>query len=381
MTSTDPAPALAGEHIPLVDLAAQYRVIGAEIDAAIQRVVGRNDFIMGAAVGEFESAFGAYCGVPHAIAVSSGTDALFLALRALGLAQGDEVIVPSMTFTATAEPVVNAGGRPIFVDVKHDDLQIDPASVARAITPRTRGIIPVHLYGMASDLDALTAIAKEHGLWILEDAAQAHGATWHGKRVGNFGVAACFSFYPGKNLGAFGDAGMIVTSDPGLAGHMRMLRDHGRTTKYEHEIVGYGARMDTLQAAILNAKLAHLDEWTAARQAAAELYDELLGNGLERVGANRRDGAVHHLYVVRVPAARRDSILKRLQADQIGAGIHYPIPLHQQPAYEHLGLGGQSLPEAELAGQEIISLPLYPEITPAQQKRVVASLMHALAEV
>jgi len=250
--------------------------------------------------------------------------------------------------------------------------------VERAITPRTRGIIPVHLHGMAADLDALGQIAAKHGLWILEDAAQAHGTLWRDRRVGGFGAAACFSFYPGKNLGAFGDAGMVVTNDPALARQVRMLRDHGRTSKYEHDIVGYGARMDTLQAAVLLAKLAHLDDWNAARQAAARRYDALIGDRLERIGSERRAGAVHHIYAVRLPADQRDRVLQELQAQRIGVGIHYPIPLHRQPAYQYLGVADLELPESERAGAEMLSLPLYPEITPQQQERVVDALLASL---
>jgi dTDP-4-amino-4,6-dideoxygalactose transaminase len=365
--------------VPLVDLAAQYAAIGHEVDSALRRVIEKGDFILGKAVGEFEAAFASYTGVPHAIGVGSGTDALFLALLALNLRPGDEVIVPGMTFVATAEPVIYCGARPVFVDVRPDNLLIDPAAVEAAITPRTRGILPVHLYGMPADMDALGEIAKRHGLWVLEDACQAHGATWRGRRVGTFGAAACFSFYPGKNLGAYGDGGMIVTSDAELAGRLRLLRDHGSRAKYEHALVGYCSRLDTLQAAVLGAKLPHLDSWNAGRAKAAARYDARIGDRLERVGLAEREQSVHHIYAVRIPDGRRDRVRDRLVAHGVGVGVHYPTPVHRQPAFVELGYGDVSLPVAEQAGNELLSLPLFPEITELQQRYVVEQLFDALA--
>jgi dTDP-4-amino-4,6-dideoxygalactose transaminase len=365
-------------RVPLVDLSAQYASIGDEINAAMQRVVERGDFILGAAVTEFEAAFGSYCGASYAVGVGSGTDALFLALQALNLGPQDEVIVPAMTFVATAEPIVYCGARPVFVDVKPDTLLIDPAAVEAAITPRTRGILPVHLYGMSADMDALGEIAQRHGLWLLEDAAQAVGATWRGRRVGTFGTAACFSFYPSKNLGAYGDAGMVVTSDAEIARRLRLLRDHGSQSKYSHAVVGYCSRLDTLQAAVLGAKLPHLDAWNAARLSAARRYDRLIGDRFERVGFGYRDEAVHHIYAVRIPDGWRDGVLEQLQARGVGAGVHYPAPAHRQPAFAALGYGEGSLPVAEQASAEVLSLPLFAEITPAQQDHVVTELFAAL---
>jgi len=366
-------------RVPLVDLSAQYATIRDEIDPALQRVLDKGDFILGGAVAEFEAAFANYCNVPFAVGVGSGTDALFLALHALELGPQDEVIVPGMTFVATAAPVIYCGARPVFVDVLPDTLSIDPVAVEAAITPRTRGILPVHLYGMAADMDALGAIAQRHGLWVLEDAAQAHGATFHGQPVGTFGVAACFSFYPGKNLGAYGDAGMVVTSNADLASHLRLLRDHGSRSKYEHAVVGYCSRLDTLQAAVLGVKLRHLDDWTASRRAAAKRYDSLIGDRLERIGSGYRDEAVHHIYAVRVPDGRRDRVRDRLQSQGIGVGVHYPTPVHLQPAFANLTSSTVSLPVAERASRELLSLPLYPEITPSQQEYVVTELFATLA--
>lgn len=367
--------------IPLVDLRAQRAEIGTEVNVAVQRVLDACDFTLGSAVDELETAFARYSGVPYGVGVGSGTDALVLTLRALGVGPGDEVIVPALTFQATASAVALCGGRPVFVDVRPGDVQIDADAVERAIGPRTRGILPVHLYGMLADLDALDRIAREHGLWLVEDAAQAHGASRGDRRVGSAGVATCFSFYPSKNLGAAGDAGMILTPDAELAGLLRQLRDHGRTSKYEHGLLGYGARLDTLQAAVLGVKLKHLDDWTARRRAAAERYDNMLGDRLERVGRDAREGAVHHVYAVRVAGGRRDAVLGWMQERGIGAGVHYPIPLHRQPAFSTYGVDGLILPVAEQAAAEVLSLPLYPEITPDQQRRVVNTLVEALRTV
>jgi dTDP-4-amino-4,6-dideoxygalactose transaminase len=366
-------------NVPLVDLGAQYATIEHEIDAAMRRVIQKGDFVLGAAVREFEAAFAAYCGVPHAIGVGSGTDALFLAMRALNVGPGDEVIVPAMTFVATAEPVIYCGARPVFVDVRPDDLLIDAAAVEAAITPRTRGILPVHLYGMPADMDSLCAIARRYGLWLIEDAAQAHGAMVHGRRVGAFGIMSCFSFYPGKNLGAYGDGGLVATTDAELARRLRLLRDHGSRAKYDHALVGYCSRLDTLQAAVLSVKLAHLDDWNAARAVAAARYDSMIGDRLERVGMAHRHHSVHHIYAIRVPAAQRDRVRDRLLAAGVGVGVHYPTPVHQQEAFVDGGYGDVSMPVAEQAGRELLSLPLYPEITEAQQNYVVDELFDALS--
>ncbi len=366
------------QSIPLVDLKAQYRTIRDEIEPVVLDIMARGDFTLGSAVREFEDAFAAYCQAAHAVGMGSGTDALFLALRALDVQPGDEVIVPSTTFAATASTIAHLGARPVFVDVQEDDLLLDPALAERAITPRTRGIVPVHLYGMVVDMDRVMDVARRHGLWVVEDAAQAHGATWKGRRAGSFGDAACFSFYPGKNLGAFGDGGAVVTSRPELAEKLRLLRNHGEQTKYDHVVLGYCERLDNLQAAVLSVKLRHLDAWNTARQAAAARYDTLIADRLPRVGAGHREGAVHHIYAVLIPDGKRDVVLQRLKERGVGAGIHYPVPLHRTKAFVDAGFGVESLPVAERAGDELLSLPIYAEITPEQQQRVVDELFAAL---
>jgi dTDP-4-amino-4,6-dideoxygalactose transaminase len=255
---------------------------------------------------------------------------------------------------------------------------IDARAVEAAITRRTRGILPVHLYGMAADMDMLCNIAQRHGLWVVEDAAQAHGATFRGRRVGTFGSMACFSFYPGKNLGAYGDGGLVTTTDDELAQRLRLLRDHGSKAKYQHTLVGYCSRLDTMQAAVLGVKLAHLDDWNAARARAAANYDALIGDRLARIGINRREGAVHHIYALRIPDGRRDRVKDQMMAAGIGVGVHYPTPVHRQEAFLELGYGHGSMPVAERAGREMLSLPLYPEITEMQQHYVVDELFSAL---
>jgi len=284
-----------------------------------------------------------------------------------------------MTFVATAEPVLYCGARPVFVDVRPDDLLIDPSKIEAAITPRTRGIVPVHLYGAPADMHALRGIARKHNLWLIEDAAQAHGARIGGRRIGAFGSMACFSFYPGKNLGAYGDGGMVVTADADLAERLRLLRDHGSRAKYQHSLIGYCSRLDTLQAAVLGVKLKHLDTWNTARAVAAARYDRMIGDRLERIGTSHRSESVHHIYAVRIAAAKRDRVREHLIAAGVGAGVHYPIPVHRQEAFADLGYAEGSLPVAEQAGRELLSLPLFPEITEVQQRYVVDELFDALA--
>jgi dTDP-4-amino-4,6-dideoxygalactose transaminase len=357
-------------QVPLVDLAAQYRSIQPDVDRAIQRVLERTAFILGDEVREFEAAFAEYVGASGAVGVSSGTAAIELSLRAIGLQPGDEVITTAHTFIATAEAITNAGGRPVFADIDPETFNIDPSRVEELITPRTRALLPVHLYGQPADLPALLEIAKRRGLYLIEDAAQAVGAEIDGRRCGSIGHLACFSFYPGKNLGAYGDAGAVTSDDADLLARIRRMRDHGRTTKYEHVEVGYAERIDALQAAVLAAKLPHLEGWNEARRAHARRYGELLAGEpvwppVERPGLRH----VYHLYVVRTP--RRDALLAHLQANGIAAGIHYPIPLHRQPAYEDLGYGDVSLPATERAAEEVLSLPMYPELTDEQLEHIV----------
>ena len=363
--------------IPLIDLKAQYASIKPEIDAALQRVLDEGAFVLGPEVGRFEAAFARYCEVRHGIGVASGTAALQLALLACGVGAGDEVITSSFTFIATAEAISHVGARPVLVDIDSDDYNLVSDQVEAAVGPRTKAIIPVHLFGWPADMDRLQEVARRHDLWLIEDAAQAHGARHRGRRVGSFGDVACFSFYPGKNLGAYGDAGMVVTSDDELAAHLRLLRDHGRRTKYEHAIVGTGERLDTLQGAVLEVKLPRLDGWNAARIQAARRYRELLADlpiVLPKDDPHRE--SVYHLFVIRT--AERDRVLKDLWDAGIGAGVHYPIPLHLQPAYAHLGYTPGSFPVSERAAQEVISLPLYPEITDGQLSEVANRLRAAL---
>ena len=359
--------------IPLVDLQAQYRSIKPEIDAAVQRVLDSCAFILGREVEQFERAFATYCEAEHGVGVASGTAALHLALLACGVGPGDEVITTPLTFIATVEAIVRTGARPVFVDIDPATCQIDPELVAPAITPRTKAIVPVHLYGATADMDRILTSAARHKLKVIEDAAQAHGARYRGRRAGTLGDAGCFSFYPGKNLGAYGDGGMVVTNDPAVAAHVRLLRDHGRRGKYEHETLGFGERLDAMQAAVLGVKLAHLDDWNRRRQRAAARYCELLvGCPLLLPQCHVASDSVYHLFVVRV--AQRDRLLQQLHAAGIGAGVHYPIPVHLQPALRHLGHRPGSFPHAEQAANDVLSLPLFPEISDEQLVQVTAGV-------
>jgi dTDP-4-amino-4,6-dideoxygalactose transaminase len=363
--------------IPLVDLKAQYAALRADIDAAIARVIANSSFIMGPEVRAFEEAFAAWCQARYAAGVSSGTAAIELTLRALGVGPGDEVITTPFTFIATAEAISATGATPVFADIDPATYNLDPAAVEAAITPATRALLPVHLYGQPADMAALTAIAQRRGLALIEDAAQAHGAEIDSRRVGSLGHAACFSFYPGKNLGAYGDGGAVTTDDEALAGRLRKLRDHGRVSKYVHDELGYGHRLDALQAAILGAKLPHLDAANAARRRLAARYNKLLANAdLILPFVPEGVAPVWHLYVVRTP--RRDDVLASLKTQGIEAGIHYPLPLHLQPAYRSLGLGPGSFPVAEAVALQVLSLPLFPEMMDEQQEQVAAALVKSI---
>lgn len=365
-------------QIPLVDLACQHREIAAEVRRGIEKVVEQNAFIGGAAVGEFEVAFARYCGVRHCVGVGNGTDALELMLRAAGIGCGDEVIVPANTFVATAAAAVRAGATPVFVDADPASYLIDPERVAERVGPRTRAILPVHLYGQLAAMEALQDIAREAELLLFEDAAQSQGARRHGRSMGSFGLAAATSFYPGKNLGAYGDAGAVVTDDEALAARIRRLANHGSKRKYEHPELGFNSRLDTIHAVVLLAKLERLDAWNEARREAARRYDALLGD-LPRITLPQTlpgNEPVWHLYVVRVP--ERDRVLANLHAAGIGASIHYPVPVHLHGAFSHLGCEKGAFPNAERAAQEILSLPIYPGITEAQQTRVAEVLRESV---
>ncbi len=345
----------------------------------MQRVLESAAFILGPEVAAFEQAFAAWCGAAHCVALSSGTAALELALRALEVGPGDEVITVAHTFIATAEAISAVGAQPVFVDVDPCTYTMDPVALAAAVTPRTRALLPVHLYGHPAGMQAIEQVAAGRGLALVEDAAQAHGATDRGARVGSGAHArglrriACFSFYPGKNLGAYGDAGAVTTNDADLAARVRLLRNHGRREKYLHDAVGFGERMDALQAAVLGAKLPHLEGWIAARRRLAARYSRLLtGLSLERPTVAPECEHAWHLYVVQTP--HRDALLAHLRAAGIEAGIHYPVPLHLQPAYAPLGYRLGDLPVTEALAATCLSLPLYPELSDAQQDRVVAAL-------
>jgi dTDP-4-amino-4,6-dideoxygalactose transaminase len=363
--------------IPLVDLRAQGRDLEAQIQRVVAEVFRRCDFILGKEVSLFEREFAEYCQVPYAVGVGSGTDALHLACRALGLGAGDEVIVPAMTFAATAFAVSLSGARPVLVDVRRDDALIDPGKIEAAITSRTKAIIAVHLYGQCADMGTICAIAATHSLAVIEDAAQAHGALYLGKRAGSLGDIGCFSFYPAKNLGAYGDGGLVTTARRDLAERIAMLRNCGAREKYHHQAVGLNSRLDTVQAAILRVKLRHLDQWNAARRRIAGDYQTALGQvpGIEptRHGA----GSVHHLNVVRL--ASRDVVLKALNARGIGAGIHYPFAVHELEAYASLGYRPGDFPVAEDWARRCLSLPLYPELGPIEVDACAAALAAAIA--
>jgi len=359
--------------VPFVDIQAQHASIRDEMSAAIDGVLASGRFIGGPEVEGFEEEFARFCGVKHAIGVGNGTDALQLALRACGVGAGDEVITAAFTFTATAEAIVNVGARPVFVDVD-ETYTLDVDQVAGRITPRTKALIPVHLYGQPADMDPLLDLAEQRGLYVVEDAAQAQGARYRGRRAGSLGHIACFSFYVAKNLGALGDAGAVITDNDGWAETIRALRDHGRSGHYLHTVVGYNSRLDALQAAVLRVKLRHLDDWNAARRRVAQAYDKQLaasGLALPQVAPGREP--IYHLYVVRAPD--RDGLRQRLAEDGISTGIHYPIPLHLQPAYQFLAYERGSLPNSEAWAEQVLSLPIYAEMTEGQVAEVVTSIV------
>ena len=352
-------------HVPYFDLKAQYRSLRDEILPALDRVCHNAAFILGEEVAAFEAEFAAYCDVKHCVALNSGTSALHLALLGVGVGQGDEVITTSNTFIATAEAIAYVGARPVFVDIDPATANIDPARIEAAITSRTRAILPVHLYGRPADLDAILAVAKRGSIPVVEDACQAHGARSRGRRVGGIGQAAAFSFYPGKNLGAYGEGGALTTNDDRLAQLARTLRQHGEPARYFHDMIGYNYRMDGFQGAVLRIKLRHLQAWTARRQAIARRYRQrLAGTRVALPADDPRDQAVYHLFVVYVD--NRDDVRAALQASGVETAIHYPRPVHLQRAFEGLGHGPGSLPHSEHACTRVLSLPLFPEMTDEQ---------------
>lgn len=359
--------------IPLVNLRRQYEGIKGEIREAMTRIVENSAFILGEEVKQFEDEFASFCGARYAIGVSSGTAALHLALLAAGVGEGDEVITVPYTFTATTEAISYVGARTVFVDIDPEDYNIDVSRVEEKITERTKTILPVHLYGHPVDMEPILAMADRHGLKVVEDAAQAHGAEYRGRKVGAIGTVGCFSFYPAKNLGAYGDGGMVVTNDEEIADKVRLLRDHGRRGKYEHLVKGYNYRLDALQAAILRVKLKSLSSWNENRRELAKLYNELLaGTGVITPIEREYAKHVYHLYVIRVKD--REGLQKWLKSRGIATGAHYPLPLHFQKAYEHLGYKRGDFPAAEKCSQEVISLPMFPELTREEIEEVSGAI-------
>ena len=365
--------------LPFVDLHAQYRNHAAEIDGAIQRVVESGAFIMGPELRAFEDEFARFIGVEHCIGVGSGTSALRAALLALGVGSGDEVLMPANTYIACALATSQTGAVPAFVDVA-DDYLLRAEDVERALTPRTKAIMVVHLYGQAADVEAIVALARRRGIAVIEDASQAHGSRLNGRRVGSFGDVATFSFYPGKNLGAYGDGGAVVTNDAEIAERVRLHRDFGQKKKYEHLIKGDNDRLDSLQAAVLRVKLRHIDAWNSGRRAAARQYDQKVAElGLRAPECRADEAHVYHLYVVEVP--ERDALMARFAEADIQVGIHYPVPIHLQPAYRDLDIPRGAFPRTEAAADRILSLPMFAEITSEQIDRVARVLKVHLEKI
>ena len=366
-------------QVPLLDLSRQHAPLREELRAAAARVLDSQQFVLGAEVRLLEEEVAAYTGARHGVGCASGTDALLLALLALDVGPNDEVVTTPYSFFATAAAIWRAGARPVFVDIDPVTYNIDPSKIESAITGRTRAVMPVHLYGQCAEMDAVTEIARRHSLRVIEDAAQAIGAEDGGRRAGTMSAAGCFSFYPTKNLGAAGDAGMLTTDDDATAARLRRLRVHGGETEYVHREVGLNSRLDAMQAALLRVKLPHLDNWSDARARRAARYDELCAAarlGFELTAPRVRAGARHifHQYVVRVPASLRDALMRHLAGRGVGTKVYYPVPLHLQECFRPLGYAAGSLPEAERAARETLALPLYPELTDEEQRYVVASV-------
>ena len=357
------------ESVPYLDLPAQMRPIRKEIDAAIARTLDNCSFCLGPDVVQFEKDFARFCGAEHCVAFNSGTSALHVALLLLNISRDDEVITTPCTFVATSWAISYVGAKPVYVDVDDATFNLNPNLVERAITPRTKAILPVHLYGHPANLDPLLKIAKKHNLPLVEDACQAHGAKYHGKVVGTFGAISCFSFYPGKNLGAYGEGGALVTNNAAFAARARALREHGSTQRYYHDEVGFNYRMEGIQGAVLGVKLKHLDSWTRGRRRVAYRYHKLLAETPLQLPIEANDAeSAYHLYVVRHP--ERDALKKHLEANKVGCALHYPLPLHLQKCYANLGHKDGDFPVAEKAARECLSLPIYPEMTDAQVERV-----------
>jgi dTDP-4-amino-4,6-dideoxygalactose transaminase len=368
-------------HVPLLDLTLQYREVASEVDAALRGVVEEQRFILGPVVDRFEAEVAAYLGVPHAVGCASGTDAILLALRALGVERADEVVTSPFTFFATAGAIHNLGARPVFADIDPDTFNLDPAGAEAATTARTRALVPVHLFGQMAEMESFRALADRRSLALVEDAAQAIGArqrTSAGEWIttGTLGDACAFSFFPTKNLGAFGDAGMVVARDGATAERLRKLRVHGGRQMYHHEEVGYNSRLDALQAAVLSAKLPRLAGWSERRRENARYYDQALAGveGVVTPAVRPGNESIFNQYTVRVPDGRRDALSELLRTRGVGSGVYYPVPLHLQECFAHLGYREGDFPESERAAREVLSLPVYPELTEAQREHVAASV-------
>ncbi|MCS6865423.1 MAG: DegT/DnrJ/EryC1/StrS family aminotransferase [Gemmataceae bacterium] len=375
-SSAHPGTPTNHKAVPLCDIQAQYRALQAEIDAAVLRVLRSGQAILGPEVAAFEQEVAAFCGAQFGVGCSSGTDALILALRALDIGPGDEVLVPPFTFFATASAVCRVGAKPVFVDIDPITFNIDPRQIEGKITRHTRAIIPVHLFGQCCDMDPIWEIADAHQIYVIEDAAQSFGSEYHGRRCGTLGIVACLSFYPTKNLGAFGDAGMVVTNDPNLDRKLRALRVHGSEVKYYHKYIGYNMRLDALHAAVLRVKLPHVPQWLAAREAAAQRYDTLIENAnlhgfLRRPVAQPDRRHTFNQYVVRVPPMHRDPLVKYLKDNHIGVEVYYPLSLHEQECFQFLGYRTGDFPTSEEAAKTVLALPMFPEITYEQQYRTI----------
>jgi len=377
MTSQPPIPS-SPEPVPQLDLSAQYAAIGSEIRAAVERVLASQQFVLGREGIALEEEIARLCGVAHGVGVASGTDALILALRACGVKAGDEVLLPPFTFVATGSAVSALGAKPVFADIRPDTYNIDPSEFERRVTPRTRAIVVVHIYGLAADMDPILAFAKARKLPVIEDNAQAIGASYKGRRTGSLGDAACLSFYPTKNLGAYGDAGMVVTNSAELAARIRTLRNHGQSEKYRSNEPGWNSRLDEIQAAILRVKLRHLSHWQRARQSHAAEYNRLFSQipGVMPPLAPEGFEHVYHQYTIRIE--QRDALQNFLSERKIGSTVYYPCPLHLQPLYASLGHKASDFPHAERAAREVLSLPMYPELREEQMARVVETIAEFL---
>jgi len=365
-------------NIPFIDFKEQNRLIVAEVEAGFKKVYDKGDYILGEQAHLFEGAFAKYCGAQYGVGVNSGTDALHLALMALDIQEGDEVIVPTHTFIATALCVSFCRAKPVFVDIEPGTYNIDPVSFQKAITKKTKAVIPVHIYGQPADMDEITAIAHQHGIKVVEDAAQAHGSRYKGRPVGSMGDVACFSFYPTKSLGAWGDAGMIVTNNKDIHEKALMLRDYGRQGRYEHKIKGTNSRLDTLQAVVLNAKLKHLDQWNQMRAQNAAIYAQELKHLKGVVAPITKQDRTHVFQTYAILTPKRDQVVEAMKAQGIGVLIHYPISLHLQEAYADLGYKQGDFPVAEKVAGQVMSLPMFPHMAQEQIKAVVAALERSL---